>query len=240
VRISELTDRTMSADLELLHEGGVFARITRWVDRRFDSDEPLWTSLRHPERLLVASPVGEEFVAVEERWSDSASRELMARRYLGASELATYESLNPRDQRAWLLGRIAAKDAVRHRLWSHGHGPLFPIEVPLVDDGDRAVRVADGPAAGTRLAVAVCRWAAVAGIDLSAIDLVMGGRNAEEARRGLEKEMAASTPPGATVSSALLRSPFHAGEGATAAAGTYESEHDERKEYAVAWSQPSR
>jgi len=240
VRITELTDRTMSADLELLHEGGVFARITRWVDRRFDSDEPLWTSLRHPERLLVASPVGEEFVAVEERWGDSASRELMARRYLGASELATYESLNPRDQRAWLLGRIAAKDAVRHRLWSHGHGPLFPIEVPLVDDGDRAVRVADGPAAGTRVAVAVCPWAAVAGMDLPAIALVKGGRNAEAARRRLERDMAASTPQGATVSSALLRSPFHAGEGPTAPAGTGESEHDERKEYAVAWSQRSR
>jgi hypothetical protein len=156
VRITELTDRTMSADLELLHAGAVCARITRWVDRRFDSDAPLWTSLRHPERLLVASPVGEDFVAVEERWSDSASRELMARRFLGARERATYESLNPRDQRTWLLGRIAAKDAVRHRLWARGHGPLFPIEVPLVDEGDRAVRVTDGPAAGMQVAIAVC------------------------------------------------------------------------------------
>jgi hypothetical protein len=243
VRITELTGRTMSADLELLHEGGVFARITKWVDRRFDSDAPLWTSLRDPEQLLVASPVGEDFVAVEERWGDSASRWLMSGRYLGANERATYESLNPRDQRTWLLGRIAAKDAVRHRLWAAGHGSLFPAEVPLVDQGDRAVCVPEGPAAGMRVAIAVCPWAAVAGVDLPAIDLVPvdGDGDAEEARRRLEKEVAASAPPGAAVRSALLRSPFHAGEGPTAGeGGTVESEHDERKEYAVAWSQPAR
>jgi acyl transferase domain-containing protein len=242
VRITKLTDRTMSADLELLHEGGVFARITRWVDRRFDSDAPLWTSLRDPERLLVASPVGEDIVAVEERWSDSASRWLMAGRYLAARERATYEALNPRDQREWLLGRIAAKDAVRHRLWSEGHGPLFPVEVPLVDEGDRAVRVAEGPAGGTRVAIAVCPWAAVAGVGLPAIDLVSAEGDAEAARRRLEEELAASTP-GATVHSALLYSPFHAGDGpttATSTIGTNESEHNERKEYAVAWSQPAR
>jgi acyl transferase domain-containing protein len=239
VRITELTARTMSADLELLCEGGVFARITRWVDRRFDSDESLWTSLRDPEHLLVASPVGEDVVAVEERWSDSASRWLMAGRYLGARERATYEALNPRDQREWLLGRIAAKDAVRHRLWSRGHGPLFPVEVPLVDEGDRAVRVAEGPAEGAHVAIAVCPWAAVAGVDLPAIDLVPADGDAA-ARQRLEKELAASTP-GTTVLSALLRSPFHAGDGPTAAAsGTFESEHNERKEYAVAWSQPAR
>jgi hypothetical protein len=231
----------MSADLELLHQGCVFARITRWVDRRFDSDEPLWTSLRDPERLLVSSPVGENVVAVEERWSDSASRWLMAGRYLGARERATYESLNPRDQRTWLLGRIAAKDAVRHRLWARGHGPLFPVEVPLVDQGDRAACVPEGPAAGTQVAMAVCPWAAVAGVDVPAIDLVPAEGDAEETRRRLENELAASALPGATVRSALLRSPFHTGEGLTAAAGsTFESEHNERKEYAVAWSQPSR
>jgi hypothetical protein len=229
----------MAADLELLHEGGVFARITRWVDRRFDSDEPLWTSLRDPERLLVASPVGEDFVAVEERWSDSASRELMARRYLGARERTTYEALNPRAQREWLLGRIAAKDAVRHRLWSRGHGPLFPIEVPLVDEGDRAVRVAEGPAEGTCVAIAVCPWAAVAGVGLSRIDLVSGDGEAEASRRRLERESAATTP-GGSVRSLLLRSPFHGGDVPSATiGGTFESEHNERKEYAVAWSQPA-
>lgn len=243
VRITELTDRTIAADLELLSDGEVVTRITRWVDRRFDSDEPLWMMLRHPERHLVATPVGEDCVAVEERWGDSASRELMARRYLDAAERATYEALNPRDQRAWLLGRIAAKDAVRRRLWSSGQGPTFPIEVPLADDGERAVRVLEGPAAGTVVAVAVCPWAAVAGIGLASIDIASGdggadgAGDAQEARQRLEKELAARTPPTSTVHSEVLRSPFHGDERPTSAgAADAEPEQTQRKEYAVAWS----
>ena len=239
VRITELTGRTMAADLELLREGAVFARITRWVDRRFDSDEPLWNALRDAERCLVASPMGADFVAVEERWSDSASRELMARRYLGARERGTYEALNPRDQRTWLLGRIAAKDAVRHVLWSRGHGPLFPIEIPLEEEGDRALRVPEGPAAGTRVAVAVCHWAAVASVGRPSIELVLSAGDVEEARRRLEKELAKSTPPDATVRSEVLRSPFHGSDEPAAASTTSEPQQNERKEYAVAWSQPA-
>jgi hypothetical protein len=216
----------------------VVVRITGWVDRRFDSDAPLWRMLREPEHHLVASPLAEGCVAVEERWSDSASRELMARRYLDGRERATYEGLNPRAQRAWLLGRIAAKDAVRHRLWAAGHGPLFPIEVPLVDDGDRAVRVADGPAAGTRVALAVVPWAAAAGAGIPAIDLVAGAGDIDEARRGLEKELAARTPPGATVRCECIRSPFYDNEPSAEAPPGAATEHNERKEYAVAWSQP--
>jgi hypothetical protein len=176
-------------------------------------------------------------VAVEERWGDSASRELMARRYLDAAERATYEALNPRDQRAWLLGRIAAKDVVRRRLWSSGHGPTFPIEVPLADDGERAVRVLEGPAAGTVVAVAVCPWAAVAGIGLASIDIASGDGDAQETRQRLEKELAARTPPTSTVHSEVLRSPFHGEERpASAGAADAEPEQTQRKEYAVAWS----
>jgi hypothetical protein len=90
------------------------------------------------------------------------------------------------------------------------------------------------------VAIAICPWAAVAGVGLSSIDLVSGDGDAQAARRRLEKELPASSP-GAPVRSALLRSPFHGGDGPTAAAsGIFESEHNERKEYAVAWSQPAR
>ena len=102
-----------------------------------------------PSRHLLATPMAAGYLAVEERWRDSASRELMARRYLGTPERAVYEALNPRDQRLWLLGRIAAKDAVRHSLWREGHGPLFPVEVPLADVDEGVVAVSGGPADGT-------------------------------------------------------------------------------------------
>ena len=165
MRIVELTDRTVRADLELIWDGAVNIRITGWVDRRFDSDEPLWLMLREPEHHLLATVLPSGVVAVQERWRDSASRELMARRFLTAAERATYEGLNPRDQRLWLLSRIAAKDAIRHALWQEGHGPLFPAEITLTDDGPGRAIAHGGAAEGRRVALAHAEWIGVARVD---------------------------------------------------------------------------
>jgi hypothetical protein len=182
VRIVELTDRTVKADLELLWDGAVNVRITGWVDRRFDSDEPLWLMLREPEHHLLATALPSGVVAVEERWRDSASRELMARRFLTAAERSTYDALNPRDQRSWLLGRIAAKDAVRHALWSEGHGPLFPAEITLTDAGAGLVVAHGGAAEGRRVALAHGEWIGAAKVDPSGplVVVPVGGDDPDE------------------------------------------------------------
>jgi phosphopantetheinyl transferase (holo-ACP synthase) len=69
-----------------------------------------------------------------ERWTDSASRGLMMRRYLGEDERVDYERHTPRAQRTWLLGRIAAKDAVRRWLWARGARAMHPVEVHVTND----------------------------------------------------------------------------------------------------------
>jgi hypothetical protein len=56
------------------------------------------------------------------------------RQYLGAAERADFDRLPPRAQDSWLLGRIAAKDAVRHWLWDRGSGPIFPAELTVGED----------------------------------------------------------------------------------------------------------
>jgi acyl transferase domain-containing protein len=254
VRIVDLGPRTMRADLELVWNGSVVVRITGWVDRRFDSDAPLWLMLREPEDHLLASPTASGYVAVEERWGDSASRELMARRYLDSSEREVYEGLNPRQQRLWLLGRIAAKDAVRHALWSEGHGGIFPVEVPLVDDGDHAVFVGGGPAAGRRVAVATAPWVAVAALGHARVwveSVDDGDRGA--ARSRLDEQVDTQAVPDSTVATEVLSSPIHL------RAGTSESPDDtpnvgddagaettagpigpaDQKEYLVAFAQPT-
>jgi hypothetical protein len=127
-------------------------------------------------------------VAVDERWRDSASRELMARRYLTSAERGTYEALNPRQQRLWLLSRIAAKDAVRHARWEAGHGPMFPAEITLVDDVPGTVVVRGGGADGWRVALAHAEWIGAAVVDDRATlaftdDLTPGAAGADDARR---------------------------------------------------------
>jgi phosphopantetheinyl transferase len=58
------------------------------------------------------------------------------RNNLGAAERRDYEQSPPRGRRQYLLGRIAVKDAVRHWLWEHGAGPIFPAEVGVRREPD--------------------------------------------------------------------------------------------------------
>jgi phosphopantetheinyl transferase len=52
-----------------------------------------------------------------------------------------------------LLGRIAAKDAVRSYLWQRGAGPLYPVEIEIASDPDGRPR-ATAPG-GLALAVSI-------------------------------------------------------------------------------------
>jgi acyl transferase domain-containing protein/phosphopantetheinyl transferase len=143
VRILSVTGSAVRADLELCSEGRVWARISGWEDKRFDSDGVVWPVLIWPEHSALSEvSAGGCHVAVE-RWRSSASRELMMRRYLGESERAEYARHNPRAQRLFLLGRIAATDAVRSILWESGETDVWPVEVEIGNEqsGRPVVRV---------------------------------------------------------------------------------------------------
>ena len=129
VRMREVGEQNVRADLELSRGGACWARITGWTDRRFDSDDEVWNVLREPERYVLAVPDPAGFVSVTEHWRGSASRELMMRRYLGESERADHERTGPRGRRGFLLGRIAVKDAVRLHRWKTAQHDLWPVEV---------------------------------------------------------------------------------------------------------------
>lgn len=164
VRLRELTDQSVRADLELVHEGVVWCVIDGWEDKRFDSDDLVWPLLRYPEHNLLTESQPGGWSLVRERWHNSASRELMMRRYTRSAERADYEERNPRDQRHWLLGRIAVKDAVRQHLASLGCDPVFPIEVEVANDENGRPFVVSRPNGAERLAVSLAHtdWLAVA------------------------------------------------------------------------------
>ncbi|MEU7411007.1 4'-phosphopantetheinyl transferase superfamily protein, partial [Streptomyces sp. NPDC042638] len=134
LRITALTDTVLEADAELTVGGRVWARLTGWQDRRFDNDPTTRPVERFPERHTLASAMPGGWALVHERWPDLASRELIMRNSLGSAERAAYAQRPPRGRRQWLLGRIAVKDAVRHLLWQHGEGPVFPAELRVGND----------------------------------------------------------------------------------------------------------
>jgi hypothetical protein len=133
-RIRAVTDTEMRADAELrTGDGSVWCRIENWTTRRFACDDAIWRSKLRPASSTLSRPAAEGWNVVREGWPDSASRELIMRRYLNAAERAEYERLTPLEQRRWLLGRIAVKDAVRRWLWDRGSGPMFPAELTVAE-----------------------------------------------------------------------------------------------------------
>lgn len=141
-RITELTGTEMIGDIELLGpDGTLWCRIEGWTTRRFATDDAIWAVKFHPETNTLSVPIPGGWHVIHENWPDTASRELMMRRYLNAAERAEYVGLNPLQQRRWLVGRIAVKDAVRRHLWENGAGPLFPCELTVTEtDGNFQIR----------------------------------------------------------------------------------------------------
>ncbi|MEU7725712.1 beta-ketoacyl synthase N-terminal-like domain-containing protein [Streptomyces sp. NPDC040724] len=177
-RIREVHDVTVRGDLELRRaSGGVWARIEGWTYRRFGADERVWPMKFTPEVCGIGEPRPEGWCLARRRWTDPASQELVMRRYLGAAERAAYERLSPRARAPWLLGRIAAKDALRGLLWDGGAGPVFPAEVPIGND-PAGRPLAEGPltrghrlsiAHKDRIAVALADPARPVGIDVEPV-----------------------------------------------------------------------
>ncbi len=141
VRIRDHGPTQVVADLSLDRNGIAWATIEGWEDRRFETDERLWGVMMFPERNLLAEPVTEGFVVFADRYRAAPTRDQLARRFLGEAERVEYAAQGPRKQRAWLAGRIAAKDAVRSLLWQAGHGPLFPVEIAIESDPEGRPRV---------------------------------------------------------------------------------------------------
>ncbi|HEX3427156.1 MAG TPA: beta-ketoacyl synthase N-terminal-like domain-containing protein [Acidimicrobiales bacterium] len=177
VRITGIEDDSIRADLDLVAAGRLWARVVGWTEHRFETDDVMFDVLRFPEYHLASQPQPGGWVLTPERWRRSASRDLVMRQYLTGSEREHYHGLNPLAQRQWLLGRMAAKDAVRDWLWNEAPGKVFPAEIEVVT-GRHGEPLLTGPlgehlrislAHSKSLAVAIVADGTPVGIDIEAV-----------------------------------------------------------------------
>ncbi|MFK0251670.1 beta-ketoacyl synthase N-terminal-like domain-containing protein [Amycolatopsis azurea] len=141
VRVVSVTDAEVEADVQLVRRGRVWAEIKGWRDRRFDSDPVIRAVDRRPERATLSEERPGRWALVRERWPDLATRDLIMRNMLAGEERQAYASQSPRRRRAWLLGRIAAKDATRRLLWTDGEGDIYPAELRIGNESSGAPTV---------------------------------------------------------------------------------------------------
>ncbi|WP_185981620.1 beta-ketoacyl synthase N-terminal-like domain-containing protein [Skermania sp. ID1734] len=159
--IREIGPATMRSDSELVEaSGAVFARVEGWTNIRIGGNDRTWQMQLRPDAAGLADVQDGGWCLVQEFWADTRTREITMRSFMNATERAEYERLDPMHQRQWLLGRIAAKDAVRQTLWDSGRTSVFCCEVTVGrgDDG-RATVAAAGLSPQTSLAFAntACR-----------------------------------------------------------------------------------
>ena len=155
--------RELRADFDVLRGERVLLRVAGWEDWRFQTGDGLWDLMREPGTALLAQVDPRGFTTIVDPGWATATYDYLIRRYVGAAESAAYGgAATLQRERDRLLGRIAAKDAVRALLFARGHGPLYPVEVRI--DADPAGRpVVHGPfAADVRVSLAHCEGIACA------------------------------------------------------------------------------
>ncbi|MGW1287974.1 beta-ketoacyl synthase N-terminal-like domain-containing protein [Streptomyces sp. NPDC002586] len=165
IRITQVTDKLLEGDAQLVHEGRVWAGVHGWQERRFDSNPTTIAVQRRSDHHTLSVPQPGGWQLVFDHWPDPASLELMMRCQLAGEERTTFARRPVRGRRQWLLGRFAAKDAVRRHLWAHGAGPVFPGEVRVHNEPSGRPRpqgVYGRRLPPLELSLAHCREAAVA------------------------------------------------------------------------------
>lgn len=136
---SQKSDKlSVYADINVSVDTTPWLTIRQWSDHRFNLDSRLRSSTYFPERYPVATMSDDGWTWLSEHWSDASSRELLSHYQLAKSERERYMALKTYRQRQWLLGRVAAKDAVRDLLWKGGERDVYPAEIVIENDGNGA------------------------------------------------------------------------------------------------------
>jgi acyl transferase domain-containing protein/phosphopantetheinyl transferase len=135
VRVRSATADEAVADLTLRRaDGALWCHITGWTDRRLEGNARTIEAFRRPATAALAVEQPDGWWLLAEPWTDPVARDLVARQYLSPGERDDHAGRNPRAARRWLLGRIAAKDAVRSWLWAHDASPLYPAQIRIGND----------------------------------------------------------------------------------------------------------
>jgi phosphopantetheinyl transferase/acyl carrier protein len=165
-RIHLVGEQRVRSDLSIVRgDGQVWAHFVGWEDRRFDLPDTIFRALISPQDTVLSEtwptplsslPVSEAFQAYRLGIDDLPDgfltahggiwQRVLAHLVLGRQERELWRSSRKSELRRleWLLGRVAAKDAVCQYLRQHEGLVLCPADVEILPD-ERGRPVAQGP-----------------------------------------------------------------------------------------------
>jgi len=134
VKTHPIKAASVSADMDMTVDGRVWARVTGWEDKRFDTDDALFEVMKDAGSSLLSSVDENKFLIYRDMYKTANATQYISRRYCTQAEKEVYDRIDPKRKRAWLNTLIAVKDAVRNQLIMAGTTPVFPAEISLKGD----------------------------------------------------------------------------------------------------------
>lgn len=131
LKVTEFAADSFAVEGQLVYQGQVWCEFTGWQEHRFDNEPNLHAMDQAIEKHTFSLPQPGGWLLLPDFWPDLASRDLTMRKYLGQAERQEHLSSPPRGRRQRLLGKIAAKDAIREALWCSDPAGVFPAELAI-------------------------------------------------------------------------------------------------------------
>jgi phosphopantetheinyl transferase len=154
VHVTDVAESCVRADLEVVDgEGTARLRVLNWEVKRFDLPERFYAFRLNPADELASVPWAEPLAHCPDREQFRCCRaefppgflegnagiwqDVLAHLVLGRRERQVWRALQDTDQRRseWLLGRVAAKDAVRLVLRDSSGLRIYPADLDIDLDG---------------------------------------------------------------------------------------------------------
>ena len=152
-RIEFASDRFTTATFDFLHQGHVIARLTGWQDRYFTVPHRYYQCRLSPQTAFLSEPWPQTETETESETSAKAIirrvtpfptgflddgwsiwKRVLAHLTLTPAEQALWYQFPEKGPRRtdWLLGRIAAKDALRQWIHQHLGLKLAPVDIEIL------------------------------------------------------------------------------------------------------------
>jgi 3-oxoacyl-(acyl-carrier-protein) synthase/phosphopantetheinyl transferase/malonyl CoA-acyl carrier protein transacylase len=127
-------DEFLYSDIELTREGKPWCFIKGWQNRKSELDEAVWKIINRAEGRSLASAVGEGITLMPRLYKRQNTWFIILSHYLNAREIEHYNTQSLSKQKDWLLGRIAAKDAIRHVIEKRTNKQTHPASFTINND----------------------------------------------------------------------------------------------------------
>ncbi len=175
----EETEDFLTCNMILNRNNRPWAIIKGWRNKRLGFDKKLWnTSLSIHEHKLSDELLPNIFV-FEDTYKRSAAWDYIKKKYLNMPEKKYLESLPLSRAKQWLMGRVAAKDAVLNALKQHTNTNYFPAEIRvkskqngspyIVGEDTKIPEIHISIAHKDKIAIAIASLVTQTGIDIEEI-----------------------------------------------------------------------